>query len=670
MHQPIDEAEDDYLAGLMLQYYGDLLKVSRARDVTKTLPALRSYIKDNPYLRESYRTMLKEEQEGQGLKKNTVLNSLIIAQLNAFEKGDSNNTKMYAEEIKKLITEGVINSTVEKTVADTGDENAESIVDQILRNPLEVQVDRISTNDANEVRSRFMSKKDGFRQFSKWCFEIQMGSKFQEQDFHAIIFEVCQKIINGEDDLDRVIVCIPPRHSKTQILSIFLPLYSFCCNPSSHNIITSYADDVVAESSGYIRQIMTDELFQKVFPAVRIDPSKRSLERWGTTRSGVMHAVPTGGKLTGKGAGSLSNVYSGCFVVDDVLKPKDAYSKQMRSEVNDRFDNTFMSRLANDGVIQNEEGIPVKCARTPMVIIMQRLHDEDLVGYLLRGGSSDKYTYLNIPGLVTPDCGSEEWYARLCSKQAYTNAVPYLYDLKRGEGESALWPSRKSLESLKSMQAANPYTFNSQYMGDPTALGTGLVQEDWWQEYTELPKAEIIRAFMTCDTASTTKTYSDYSVICYWVVTKDNRLWLVDVVLGKWETPELKEILIEFWEKHTQLDLTCPQMLPTALYMEDKSSGQFLNQQFTRDGNVRVLPVPKDKSSGDKVARFLNTIPYWSQGRIMMPTKHEHKDHIMREALNMTGVGSGTGHDDFVDNVSDAVAIAFSSPTANYGAWV
>ena len=72
-----------------------------------------------------------------------------------------------------------------------------------------------------------------------------------------------------------------------------------------------------SESSGYIRQIMTDDLFQKIFPSVRIDPSKRSLERWGTTRSGVMHAVATGSKMTGKGAGSLSTIYSGCFVVDD-----------------------------------------------------------------------------------------------------------------------------------------------------------------------------------------------------------------------------------------------------------------------------------------------------------------------------------------------------------------
>jgi len=220
------------------------------------------------------------------------------------------------------------------------------------------------------------------------------------------------------------------------------------------------------------------------------------------------------------------------------------------------------------------------------------------------------------------------------------------------------------------MRDSIPYTFNSQYLGDPTARGVGLINEDWWVEYEELDKSTIVKTFMTADTASTSKDYSDYSVICYWGVTRESQLVLIDLVLGKWEVPELRLVIIAFWEKHNTLDLRHPCMLPHALYMEDKSSGQFLNQQFMRDGKVRVLPIPKDKSSGDKVARFLNTVPYFAQHRVLMPAKHKHKAHIMRETLNMTGEGSGTGHDDFVDNVSDAVVVAFSGGSANYENWV
>ncbi|MGL5015979.1 MAG: phage terminase large subunit [Bacteroidales bacterium] len=667
MYEPIDEFTDDFLAGLMIQNYGDLLKVSRTRGVNHTLPGLRDYISKNPYILHTYRVAIEAEKEGQGLSSNAVLNSLISAQMTAFEMKDHRNTRMYAEEIKKLITEGIKTETVAAAVQKALNPT-QSLVDEIINNPLKVDIDAITTEDANAVREIFLNPIDGFERFSLWCFELQMSFKFQKQDFHSVIFEFCQSIVNGL--IDRGIVCIPPRHSKTQVLSIFLPLYSFCHNPSSHNIITSYADDVVAESSGYIRQIMLEPLFKKIFPYVCIDPNKRSLERWGTTRSGVMHAVPTGGKMTGKGAGSLSTIYSGLFVVDDAIKPKDAYSNQIRQEINDRYDNTFMSRLANDGVVDDDDGNSVKCARTPMVIIMQRVHDEDLVGFLLRGGSSDKYVYLNIPGIITPECGSESWYKLISSKQAYTHAIPYLYDLKRGEGESALWPSRKSLTSLQAMRKATPYTFNSQYMGEPTAKGIGLVKEEWWNEWTELPKGEITKTFMTADTASTSKDYSDYSVICLWHLARDQRLYLGDVTLGKWETPELKENIEKFWIKHTAFDMRYPSLLPTALYLEDKSSGQFLNQQYQKDGSVRVLPVPKDRTSGDKVARFLNAVPYWAQGRFVMPAEHKHKDHIMREILGMTGQGSGTGHDDVVDNVSDAAVVAFSASSANYQDWV
>lgn len=426
---------------------------------------------------------------------------------------------------------------------------------------------------------------------------------------------------------------------------------------------------MVGESSGYIRQILVDPIFSKVFNKVRIDPNKRSLDRWGTTKAGVMHAVPTGGRLTGKGAGSLTKVYSGCFVVDDSLKPADAYSDAKRNEVNDRFDNTFMSRLANDGVVKDVHGVEHKCARTPMIIIMQRLHQDDLVGFLLKGGSVDKYHYLNIPAIITPDVGTAEWYKKGMDKHMYTHAKPILFDLGRGEGESALWPSRKSLETLQEMRKSNPYTYNSQYAGDPTAEGIGMVKEDWYKEYEEAPLKDIIRTFMTADTASTTKSYSDYSVICYWGLTKLKELFLLDVEVGKYEAPELKAVFENFWKKHAKFNPRYPRLMPKALYMEDKQSGQYLNQQYIRDGKIRVYPIKRDANSGDKITRFMNAVPYFAQERIHLPKNHEHSLHFRREVLAQTGLGNGTGHDDCCDNVSDACELAFGKPVVDYTQW-
>lgn len=667
-----DDLGDDYnntVVFHLLKFYGDLLKVSRARFCMQTLPILRKYIAANPDIIRDYSEALDAEIEGQGLKDNAVLRSLVVAQRERLEAADSKDSTAYASEIEKIIKEGKTDRVPGAQLeADTAEHNAsEELIQQILNNPLDVDPTVIPKKVADAVRKILTSS---FEKFGKWSFHIQMGFPFQSQDFHDVIFDVGQQIVDGK--IDRVIITIPPRHSKTQLLSIALPLYSFCHNVTSHNIITSYAEDVVLESSGYVRTVMLDPLFQRIFPNVRIDPNKRSLERWGTTKQGVMHAVPTGGKMTGKGAGLLAENYSGCFVVDDVIKPKDAYSDTVRMEINDRFDNTFMSRLANDGVITLPDGTLKKCSRTPMVIIMQRVHDSDLVGYLLRGGSSDKYHYLNIPAIVEKDTGSKEYYDKLIKQQNYSHAIPILYNLNRKEEKSALWPSRKSLESLEAMQKANPYTYNSQYAGNPTANGVGLVKEEWWKEYdpNTFDRSRIVRSFITADTASTAKEYSDYSVLKHWGVTKERDVYCLDIMLGKFETPELKTAIIGFWEKTNIFDSRWPCCIPRALYMEDKSSGQFLNQQFVRDGNIRLMPVPRDKSGGDKVARFLNTIPYFSTGKIYYPAGHEHIDHVKREILGMTSLGSGTGHDDCCDNVSDMVAIEFSGNNANYSAWV
>lgn len=653
----------------MTKNYGNLLKVSRERFCSLSLPRLRNYISERPEIVDKYVANIQEEIEGQGLENDAVAKSILKAQEDRFNSADAKDSSAYADELEKIIKKGKTDRVAGAQLEEPNSEydNTEELIQKILYDPLNVDASVIPTKVATKVREILMKS---FREFSNWSFYLQMGFKFQEQDFHAVIFDTGQKVVDGK--IERLIVTIPPRHSKTQTMSISLPLYSFCFNETSHNIITSYAEDVVLESSGYIRTVMLDPLFQRIFPKVRIDPNKRSLERWGTTKQGVMHAVPTGGKMTGKGAGLLSPTYAGCFVVDDVIKPLDAYSDTKRSEINDRYDNTFMSRLANDGEVTGEDGNPVKCPRTPMVIIMQRVHDQDLVGYLLRGGSSDKYHYLNIPAIVEKETGSAEWYDKLIKKQAYTHAIPIVYDLKREAEESALWPARKSLDSLKAMKAANPYTYFSQYAGDPAAQGHGLIEEDWWVEYNPetFDYSQIKKSFITADTASTEKEYSDYSVLKHWGVTKQRDLVCLDIMLGKFEIPKLKEEVIKFWEKRTVFDYTAPGLMPQCVYMEDKSAGQFLNQQFLKEGNIRCMPVPRDKSGGNKVTRFMNTLPYFAQKRILFPAGHEHLDHVKREILGFTSLGSGTGHDDCVDNVSDAVAIEYSGLSANYEAWV
>jgi predicted phage terminase large subunit-like protein len=499
-----------------------------------------------------------------------------------------------------------------------------------------------------------------FEAFSKFCFKIQTGSVLIEVDYHKVMFAAIQKLIDL--DSNRMIINIPPRAGKTQIISVFLPLFAWCHNSCGQSILTGFNSDVLYECSGTIRNVMIDGDFKRVFPDVVIDMAKKSVERLGTMSAGVIHAVPTGGKVIGKGAGALVPGFAGLMSVDDIIKPEDAGSPVEREKINRRFTSTLLSRLASE--------------TTPLVIIMQRLHMNDLCGFLMKGGTSDVYDWLNIPGVITVDTGSKEWYQEYIDELAYTHVRPIYYDLKRPPeafdklGESSFWPVRKDIKTLQGMRQKDPYTFYSQYMGKPVGRGTQALNTEDISYYSEFDKRTIQYTFMTADTAATTKTYSSYTVACFWGVTKDSKLVLIDCIIDKFLTPQLVIEVRDFWRKHNVFDMNNPSMLPKGFYLEDKSSGMFLNQQFLQDGTVTVKPVPRDGTPGnDKFSRFIVTIPYFAQGRILIPKNHKHTNYMVQELLGQAELGSSTGHDDFADNVADAVVIAFHSGSMSYEDW-
>ena len=499
-----------------------------------------------------------------------------------------------------------------------------------------------------------------FEEFSKFCFKIMTGTKMLHVDYYVILFHAIQKLIDLESN--RMIMNIPPRAGKTLIVSIFLPLFAWVRNPCGQTILTGFNSDVLAECSGYIRTIMSDPDFQAIFPDVIIDNNKKSVERLGTMSAGVIHAIPTSGKMTGKGCGALVEGFAGLMAIDDVIKPDDAGSPTERNKVNNRFSNTLLSRLATE--------------TTPLAIIMQRLHADDLCGYLMKGGSSDVYDWLNIPGLIRKETGSQEWYDKLIEDNGYTHVKPILYKLERDdseydeEGDSSFWAIRKTVKTLKGLRDKDPYTFYSQYMGEPIGKGNAALGAVDLGFYTDPADFRIMYTFMTADTASTTQTYSDYTVAVLWGVTKCNKLLMLDCIKDKWEVPDLIVEIRKFWKKHNVFDIMRPTYKPRGFYIEDKASGLFLNQQFLKDGTVLVKPVPRDgTAANDKFSRFMNTIPYFKAGRILLLKSHEHYQYMRLELLGQSDLGNNTGHDDFCDNVSDAASVAWACERMSYADW-
>ena len=526
----------------------------------------------------------------------------------------------------------------------------------------------ISQLDQYEVDALREYLETDFRAFSNFAFKIMTGQKLLHVDYYDVLFDTMQLAIDQKSN--RMIINIPPRAGKTLLISIFLPLFAWVRNASGQTILTGFNSDVLAECSGYIRTIMSDPDFQRVFPDVVIDNNKKSVERLGTMSAGVLHAIPTTGKMTGKGCGALVEGFAGLMCIDDVIKPDDAKSPTERDKINDRFSNTLLSRLATE--------------TTPLIVIMQRLHTDDLCGYLMKGGTSDVYDWLSIPGIVTLDTGSEAWYQQQIDEFGYTNVRPITYHLPESEERryeehefegriqkiSSFWSVRKTVGTLLGLLLKDPYTFYSQYQGKPIGKGKTALKDSYLTYYGEYDHTQIRYTFMTADTASTKQTYSDYTVVCYWGVTKDSKLILLDVLIGKWEIPELIVQVRDFWRKHKKFNYMQPTMSPTALYMENKASGLFLNQQFIKDGTVTVRPVPRDgTAANDKFSRFLNTIPYFEAGRILLPRAHEHTAYVKREILGQSEFGSSTGHDDVADNFADAVVVAFSQQMLSYESW-
>ena len=507
-----------------------------------------------------------------------------------------------------------------------------------------------------------------FKEFSRFCFKILTGQNLIHVDYYDILFDAIQRLI--DQTCTRMIINIPPRAGKTLIISQLLPLFAWVHNPSGQSILTGFNSDVLAESSGYIRTIMSDPDFQLIFPDVVIDNNKKSVERLGTMSAGVLHAIPTTGKMTGKGCGALVEGFAGLMSIDDVQKPDDANSPTERNKINNRYSNTLLSRLATE--------------TAPLVIIMQRLNGDDLCGYLMKGGSSDEFEWLSIPGIVTKETGTQAWYDKQIEQYGYTHVKPILYTLPESEFRiyeehefegklqpiSSFWHIRKTIDTLLGLLEKDPFTFYSQYMGMPVGKGKSAMKSEYVRDYEDVNEFNFQYTFLTADTASTTQTYSDYSVACYWGFTYCKKLVLMDIIIDKWEIPELIPAMRDFWNKHNVFDIQKPTWKPRGFYIEDKSSGLHLNQQFLKDRTVRVVSVPRDgTANNDKFSRFLNTIPYFKAGRIILPRNHEHYPYVLRELLGQSQYGSSTGNDDVADNVSDAVSVVYAQNQMTYESW-
>jgi len=242
-------------------------------------------------------------------------------------------------------------------------------------------VDRWSFNEQRMLK--YMLEQDGM-QFMRYFFKLREGNKMLLNWHHYAIDYVLQAVVDMK--IPRLIINIAPGYTKTEQAVLNFIGRGLALNPRSKYIHTSYSGELAQENSAKIKETIDSVEFQQLWPMdIRVD--SKGKKRWFTEQGGGMMAAPSGGQITGFRAGRMEPGFTGALINDDPLKPEDAYSAIKRNGINNRFNNTMRSRLAVEHV--------------PMINIMQRIHEDDLSGFLLKGGSGDIWHHLVIPANLT-----------------------------------------------------------------------------------------------------------------------------------------------------------------------------------------------------------------------------------------------------------------------------
>ena len=366
--------------------------------------------------------------------------------------------------------------------------------------------------------------------------------------------------------------CIAPRHYKTSFGSRAFPAWCLAeVAPDCEFILTSYSESLVVDSAVAIRKIITQPWHTELYPHLKISGKDRNLQHYfKTTAGGSVYAAPIGGVITSFGAGKVRRGFGGAIIIDDTMKANEAKSPVMRKNVIDFYNNTLKSRRNS---VHN----------TPIILIAQRLHPQDLLGWILEH-EPDDWHVLSFP--------------------AIQNGQP-------------LNPLTTSLEFLEKLKEVAPHTFWSQYMQSPMVQGGNIIKLSWWKTYK--PEATLEAAsnkggliFLTADTAYKAKSSSDASVIRAWEGTREH-LYCLDAVYGRWEFPRLLKEAQIFWEKWFKKGAR-------EFWVEDKASGTPLAQTLRDNGIPAEDWKPSDFDfPDDKVGRMNEAAWAVHGGHVLLP---------------------------------------------------
>jgi predicted phage terminase large subunit-like protein len=409
------------------------------------------------------------------------------------------------------------------------------------------------------------------------------------------VSHVLMKIHRGENQ--RLIITQPPRSLKSICTSVGFVAWSIGHDPSKRFACVSYSHELATSFARQFRTVLTSDWYRALFPAVQL--SKDTETECVTTKGGGRFAVPVGGSFTGRGADVI--------IIDDAMKAEDAQSEKARRTLNDWYRTTLLSRLDD-----KQSGA--------IILVMQRLHEDDLAGLLLREGG---WHHLDLPAIAEND-------------QEIPIGPGVVHCRKKGE---ALHPAREPLAVLEKIKRAmGSLTFSAQYLQRPVPLEGNLVKRDWIKWYENVPtRSTGMQVVQSWDVASTTGEARDWSVCTTWLTFK-RKYYLLDVWRGRLEFPRLRHKLVALARDHSS----------NRILIEQAGPGLHLIQEF-RANPVAGVPTPIGiKSVGDKLMRMEAQCARFEAGQVYFPRGATWLGDCLHEILSFPN----TRHDDQIDSIS------------------
>ena len=428
--------------------------------------------------------------------------------------------------------------------------------------------------------------QDKFLKFVKYVWP-----SFIAGDHHKIFGEKLERVARGE--LKRLIVNMPPRHTKSEFASYLFPAWVMGQKPQTKIIQATHTAELAVGFGRKVKNLLDSDIYRDVFPDIQLARDAKASGRWSTDMGGEYYAVGVGGALAGRGADLC--------IIDDPVSEQDALSPAALDNIYEWYTSGPRQRLQPGGAI---------------IIVMTRWSIRDLTAKVLQKqaeGGADQWEVVEFPAIF-PDT------------------------------DNVLWPEFWSRDELEGVRASIPVAkWNAQYLQNPTAEEGAIIKREWWNVWDHDDPPVVDYVIQSYDTAFTKSERADYSAITTWGVFHPDEgdeaaIILLDSEKGRWEFPELKDAAMRLYEEFE----------PDMVLIEQKASGTPLTQDLRKMG----IPVSgfTPGRGADKFSRMNACSPVFESGMVYAPDTRWAEEVIEECASFPNGE-----HDDLADSMTQAI---------------